>query len=600
MKSNLYKKYEKLKNDYEKKVVKKKKQSDFLVFLRSLIFLSIVGFLLAYTFFLANPIYLFLSGILIVVFFLLIVKHNRIKESVKYLEKLCQINDTALQRLSGKWANFSNTGNRFLNPEHPYSSDLNIFGQGSLFQYINAATFYIGEEKLAKLLSSSDDLDQIHQRQQAVAELKPRLNWRQHFQALGMLDDLKQIKNTEKLLTWAESKPLLINNKYLSLIRFFPFITFGLVVLGLFHLTPLYLWILPLAIQIIIVAFTEKTVHQAFSETGKTVKEIKRYSALLNCIEPENFEAPLLVKLKDKLVADGYTPSQQIKNLFKIAERMALRYSSLHIIINISTLWDLHTLIKLESWKNKSGQKLRTWLSVIGEFEALSSLAGLAHDHPDWAFPEITKSSPTFSASSLGHPLIKDETRVCNNISLPGPGTILLITGSNMSGKSTFLRTIGINLVLAYAGAPVCAKKLCCSLMDIYSSMQVSDNLEQNVSTFYAELKRIKLIVDAAKTGKPIIFLIDEIFNGTNSKDRILGAQAVIKNLNKLNTIGLVSTHDLELSRLETESPLIKNYHFRDEITGERINFDYRLRPGVSQSTNAMALMKIIGLLETE
>ena len=595
MNNPIYKTYQLRRADYEKKLAQKKNQSNLLVSLRSLVFISAVGLLIVYSFLSAKSIYLLFSGTLIVIFLLLIARHNRIKADIKYLEKLFHINDIALLRLSGKWTGFPNSGNHFVNPEHPYSSDLNIFGQGSLFQYLNTTTSFMGEQKLSDLLSSRTGLNEIKHRQQAVTELSSRLDWRQHFQAVGILDGIKQIKNPDMLLAWANEKPLLLN-KYFLLYRLCPIITFTLAVLGYLHFIFPYLWILPLAIQIIIVAFTEKLIYKTFGETGKTVNEIQRYSALLSCIEQESFKAPLLADLKLRLVTDGYTPSQQIKSLYKIADRMTLRYSSIHLIINISALWDLHTLIKLESWKNKSGRSLRTWLDVVGEFEALSSLAGLSHDHPGWVTPEISECPPTFKATALGHPLIKDDQRVSNDVSLPNSGTILLITGSNMSGKSTLLRTVGINLVLAYAGSPVCADKLCCSLMDVYSSIQVNDNLKENVSAFYAELKRIKLIVDAAKTGEPILFLIDEIFKGTNSKDRIFGAKAVIRNLNRLSTIGLVSTHDLELSQLENENPLINNYHFTDKISGQEISFDYHLKPGISQTTNAIDLMRIIGI----
>ncbi|MTI83235.1 MAG: DNA mismatch repair protein MutS [Firmicutes bacterium] len=574
------------------------KQNSLLVLLRPLFFLAVVGFSMAYSFLSPKPVYLLFSGISVVIFLLMIVRHNRVKANIKYLELLVHINDVAMQRLDGKWLEFPNTGERFINPEHRYSSDLNMFGQGSLFQYLNAATSHAGEERLAHLLEAQTGLDEIKQRQQAIKELSPRLDWRQHFQATGMLDSIRKSGNLEKLLAWAEEKPV-FTNKYISSLRFCPVITVVLAFLGHLHLValiPPYLWVLPLTMQIIIVAFTSKIAHQSFNKTGNTVNEIRCWSALLKCIEPEKFESALLKGLKRKLVQSGDAPSRRIKKLFNIVERMNLRYSSLHPVINIGVLWDLQTLIKLEKWRSGSGRSLRSWIQVIAEFEALSSLAGLAHDHPHWTVPEIKESKPAFKAVALGHPLIKDEVRVGNNVELSEPGIILLITGSNMSGKSTLLRTVGINLILAYAGAPVCAKELSCSCMNVYTSIHINDNLEKNISSFYAELQRIKLIVDAAKFGEPIIFLIDEIFKGTNSKDRILGAQAVLKSLHELAAIGLVSTHDLELSRLEQEIPQIKNYHFTDQISGREITFDYRLKPGVSKSTNAVALMKIIGI----
>jgi len=571
------------------------RQNNRLVLLRPLIFMAAVVLSLAYSFLSAKPIYLFGSGILIILFIIFIAKHNSIKARAQYLEFLVQINDTAIRRLEGKWLDFANTGEHFINHEHRYSADLNIFGQGSLFQYVNAATSIVGEERLAHLLSFQTDLAEIKQRQQAIQELGLRLDWRQHFQATGMLGNLKKTGRLEKLLAWAEDKPV-YTNKYISYLLLLPVITLVLAVLGYFHFITPYLWIVPLGFQVLVVAFTAKTAHQTFNKTGSSVSEIQRCSALLACIEPESYDSPLLIELKNTLVKQDNTPSRQIKKLFGIVDRMGLRYSSIHPVINIAILWDLQTLIKLENWRSGTGRLLREWIEVMAEFEALSSLAVLAYEHPHWTVPQITESAPAIKAVALGHPLIKDEIRVSNNVELPKPGTILLITGSNMSGKSTLLRTVGINLILAYAGAPVCAKEFNCSLMNVYTSIHINDNLEKNISTFYAELQRIKLIIDAAKSGEPVIFMIDEIFKGTNSKDRILGARAVIKSLNELAAIGLVSTHDLELSRLEHESPLIKNYHFTDQISDREITFDYRLKPGVSKSTNAIALMKIIGI----
>ncbi|SFH43167.1 MutS domain V [Desulfotomaculum arcticum] len=598
MDNSIYQTYQLKKANITEKLSGVMKQNNLLVLLRPLVFLAAVAFSMVYSFLSTQSVYLLFSGMLIIFFLLMIVKHNRIKAKIKYLELLVLINDNAMRRLDGKWLEFSNSGERFINYEHRYTSDLNIFGQGSLFQYINSATSFVGEERLAHMLCFQAGLNEIKLRQQAIKELSPRLDWRQHLQATGMLDSIRQPGNLEKLLTWAEEKPLFMN-KYISLLLFCPVITLAVAILGYFHVTtliPSYLWVFPLALQILIVAITAKTAHQTFSKTCNSVYEVQRCSDLLKCIEAESFDSPLLKKLKRKLVKSSDAPSRQIKKLFSIVDRISMRYSSLYPVINIAVLWDLQTLIRLEKWRSISGRSLRSWIEVIAEFESLSSLAGLAHDHPNWTVPEITESKPAFKAVAMGHPLIKNEVRVCNDVELPEPGTILLITGSNMSGKSTLLRTVGINLILAYAGAPVCAEKLSCSLMNVYTSIHINDNLEKNISTFYAELQRIKLIIDAARSGEAIICLIDEIFKGTNSKDRILGAQAVIKSLNKLAAIGLVSTHDLELSRLEKEISQIKNYHFTDKISGREINFDYRLKPGVSKSTNAIALMKIIGI----
>ena len=574
------------------------KRSNRLVLLRPLVFLAAAGLTMVFAFLSLQAVFLWGAGLLLLCFVIMLIKHNRIKARIKYLEQLIQLNDAAMQRLDGQWQDFSNTGERFMDREHRYTADLNIFGPGSLFQYLNAATSLVGEERLAGWLSAPAAGDEITPRQQAITELAPRLDWRQHFQTTGLLEGRGKPGNLAKLLAWAEEKPLL-TNKYVSLLLFLPAVTLVLAVAGFFHWLPLlpnWLWILPLAVQIMIMVWFSKPAGQMFGQTENMAEEIRRWSALLGCIEPEQYDAALLRQLQSQLLQGGGPPSQRIKKLFAIIDRVSFRYSSIYLVINIGLLWDLRTLVKLEEWRAESGRLLRSWVEVIAAFEALASLAGLAYEHPHWTMPAITGAAPFFKAVALGHPLIKEETRVSNDVTLAEPGVILLITGSNMSGKSTLLRTVGINLVLAYAGAAVCAKELSCSRMNLYTSIHINDNLEKNISTFYAELQRIKLILDAAKSGEPTLFLIDEIFKGTNSKDRIIGAQAVIKNLNRLGAMGLVSTHDLELSRLEQEIPQIKNYHFTDQISGREISFDYRLKTGVSTSTNAIALMKIVGI----
>jgi DNA mismatch repair ATPase MutS len=250
----------------------------------------------------------------------------------------------------------------------------------------------------------------------------------------------------------------------------------------------------------------------------------------------------------------------------------------------------------LEAWKEQAGRSLNTWLQALGDFEALASLAVIAHDYPNWCIPEVEETPPYLKASQMGHPLLTED-RVCNDLAILPQAGILLITGSNMSGKSTLLRTAGVNLVLAYAGAPVCAAAFRCSLMRIYTCMRVNDNLEQSISSFYAELLRIKMIVAAAKQAtRPVFFLLDEVFKGTNSQDRHTGAKILIKQLKRLGAVGLVSTHDLELAELAAESKGIINYHFREYYQNDRIHFDYKLRPGVSTTRNALYLIKLAGI----
>jgi len=314
-------------------------------------------------------------------------------------------------------------------------------------------------------------------------------------------------------------------------------------------------------------------------------------------IEKGEFKATYLNKLKTRLVdSSGENTIIRLKQLEVLVERILNRNNAMFIPFNILFLWDYQCLIGLEQWKEKHGSLIEGWIQVIGEVETLSSLANIGYDYPKWVFPSITPKSSILYGKSIGHPLLTNK-RINNDINIEDPSRILLITGSNMSGKSTFLRTIGVNLILAYAGAPVCAEYIRCSIMSIYTCIRINDNLEKGISSFYSELLKIKSIVEATKEDRQVFFMLDEIFKGTNSHDRHLGAKYLIKQLYKNKAIGLVSTHDLELGVLEKESNgKIRNYHFQESYENNEISFDYILRSGISTTRNAMYLMKMAGV----
>lgn len=317
---------------------------------------------------------------------------------------------------------------------------------------------------------------------------------------------------------------------------------------------------------------------------------------MLNLLEKEKYNSRHLRDLKNRLRnSKGQTACEQIRQLVKIVDAIANRHNMLYVFFNILFLLDYQFMFALEKWKEKSGSNLEDWLNIIGEFEALSSLAVLKHDYTEWTMPVLSGEMPFFSAEEMGHPLLINSC-AANNLKFELSENILLITGSNMSGKSTLLRTAGINLVLAYAGTAVFAKQFTCSIMDIYTCMRINDNLEKNISSFYAELLRINMLVKAVEQGQTIFFLLDELFKGTNSIDRHTGAKALLKKLSKEKLLGLISTHDLELGDLAKESNKIKNYHFQEYYVNDKICFDYKLRPGISKTRNAAYLMKIAGI----
>jgi len=587
--------YEKRKQDFSQKLAEARKKLANLAQLRLLIFL-LAAFLAGYSIYSNRGEYALYALVPILFFLFLVIIYQRLVKNTAYLENMVNINQTSLQRLAWQWPNFLEKGEQYAQPEHPYSTDLNIFGRGSLFQYINSTVTFDGEKALTDLLKGQEDPASIGERQESVKELSGALAWRQHFQATGMEAEVKK-ENTAELIAWAKDQQ--VGVVFPDLLLLLPGITLLLFLLYYLQYLPLPLPLALVAIQFGILLYTRKKIHHEFDRTQMAADRLKQYAAVLKCIEDANFKSSRLRRLQESLSGDHRTASLKIKALAGIVELTQFRYSQpiVYFPVNTVLLWDLFTAKKLAAWKNSSGTFLETWINVISEVEVLACLAGLAHDNPGWAYPEITADSPYFIASSLGHPLIKPEHRVCNDVTLSLPGTALIITGSNMSGKSTLLRTVGLNLVLAYAGAPVCAAAMKAAYLPIYSKMQVTDDLSQGVSTYYAELTRIKMVIDAARSGESIIYLLDEIFKGTNSKDRILGTKAIIRMLSDLPSLGMLTTHDLELAALADENPrLIKNYHFDDQIENDKISFDYKLKTGVSTSTNAIALMKMVGI----
>ena len=592
---DIHKLYLRRQSMFQKKKEQLQKNSNSVSWLR-LVFFILTAAAFTYGLYGAQTSLLLLALAFGTIFFWLVLKHIRLKEEIDFLQKLVQINLKARLRLEGKWTAFTERGDHYTDENHSYTTDLNIFGQGSLFQYINATSSFRGERFLAEQLSRPSPPEKIIPRQDAVSELAKRLDFRQNFQAAGM-DDFFKRQDPQSVLAWAEST--VIPSRGRSMLLFLPAVTFSMFALALLGFVSYLPALILFTLQVIIALPGEKKALERFTKTDRAVQRLKRYVKLMRWFEEEKFKTPLLTAERKHLFSTGQPASRQVRKLVNIAERNNLRFgnSLIYIILKFAVLWDLWTLKMLDDWQKSCGKSVRSWFNATAELEALSSLAGLYHDNRHWVFPRVQAASPAFKAQDLGHPLIVPAERIANNISISGPGRFFIITGSNMSGKSTFLRTVGINLVLAYAGAPVCAAKLDCSIMQIYSKMYTNDNLEKGVSTFYGELIRVKKIMDAAKAESPMIILLDEIFRGTNPQDRIFATRNIIGQLRKLNVIGLVTTHDLELGELEKEyAGSISNYHFTDEIRAGDMYFDYKIKPGISQTANAVALMKMIGI----
>lgn len=591
--------------EYKNKIEILSKKINIISLIRGIVFLSCIA---SSVFLYTKKHYMLILLILLAglfIFIVLIAKHEKLKEHKKYAGILYEINDNSLKRLNGQWKDFKDSGEEFRNENHRFSEDLDMFGKGSLFQLINTSSTYIGRKKLAELFTEPlRSASAIYRNQNAIKDLSGKIDWRQKFQAEGIFAGMEISKsgernNPEELFTWSVEKNEYFRNPVVILIaRILPVITL-LLLLSAIALpnVPYYPFFILLSGQIFLLLMRSKDIAKVFSLTDRYKDIIKTYEKMLRLVEEEDFNSGYLEELKHNLMDNRNKKAcKQIKGLVKVVDMIAMRYSEIYLFFNIITLWDYQCQIALERWKKDTGVNLEKWFSTIGEFEVLSSLSLINIDHPDWVMPKVYDDICDYEVRDIGHPLLSDE-RVVNSFTVHMPRGVLLITGSNMSGKSTLLRTAGINLILAYAGAPVCAREFKCSIMDIYSSMRVSDNLEKNVSSFYAELLRIKMIMDAAKNKKRIFFLLDEIFKGTNSRDRHTGARILIKNLIKHGASGFVSTHDLELGDLEEEDGgEVENFHFKEYYRNGQIYFDYKLNRGISTTRNAIYLMKMAGI----
>ena len=586
------------KKHYDSLLKRQNQTISFISLLRFVIFVSGLGFTIL--FLLKDAYYLSLSILIIasVIFIFFAIKHNKVKHTKIRCAVLCEINENSIKRVNNNWNDFIDNGEDFLDDDHNYSRDLDIFGENSLFQWINSCITYFGRQKLRASLSSPKySTDEIYKRQEAVKELSDNIGWTQRFAAEAILSENKN-HNPEELFAWVEDKnEFFLKPLVVAIIRILPIITISLLVSSLIFSNVSYkIGLLGIAIQMLLLLIGYKEISRNLDTVYKYKDTIIIFNNLLMHIEKKSFKSEYLVALKEKLVNnEGLTASFQVKKLARLVALISDRKNIYYLPIDICALLDYQFLINLQRFKKESGASLKLWLEVIGEMEALSSLSSTAYEHRDWAMPIFEASPPVFRAKRMGHPLLGD-SRVSNDVLIEKSKNVILITGSNMSGKSTLLRTCGINLVLAYAGAPVCAESFNCSVMDIYTCMRTSDNLEKNISSFYAELLRIKKLVTATKDKAPLFFLLDEIFKGTNSIDRHTGAKVLVTKLSTENALGFVSTHDLELGDIENTNSKVRNYHLREYYKDDKLYFDYKLRPGVSTTRNALYLMKMAGL----
>jgi hypothetical protein len=546
-----------------------------------------------------------IAGHLLAVFGVLAVYHARLGRERARLATLLAIQEEALSRIDRRWSDLPAPWVPEVSPNHPYAFDLDIVGRASLFQLANTTATRMGRETLARWLLAPADPAVATTRQGAVADLAHRLDLRQEIELRGRAAAGAEA-DSEPFLAWAEDPHGLADRTWLRWAAWVG--PLAVVVLGVADLTGFIaapLWGVPLLANLLIGATAARRAYATIAAVVTEHRAIAAYASQLDILAMADFRDPGLRDLQERLGTGARAAPAMLRRLGRLTGMAIPPSSVLYVPIQALTLWDVHVLFALERWKREGGHDARRWLVTLGEAEALASLAGLRHDNPDWTFPTIDRNGDTYRATLLGHPLLRADARVGNTVTIGPPGTFLLVTGSNMSGKSTLLRAVGVNAVLALAGGPVCADGLTLPPVEPWTSARVQDSLERGVSFFLAELQRLKLIVDAAtrareKGGPRVMYLLDEILQGTNTAERSVAARRVIAHLVDQGAIGAVSTHDLALADDPRLAPVATTVHFTDTV-GEGpdappMSFDYRLRPGVATTTNALRLMRLIGL----
>ncbi|MFC6998322.1 MutS-related protein [Rufibacter roseus] len=538
---------------------------------------------------------LLISGYFI--FAALIHWHNKIEYARKHQLYLGLINRKEQERLRGELSDFP-TGAEFQQPNHYYSADLDIFGQNSIFQLLSRAVTRLGQQQLANWLNNLAPAQEVIARQEAVAELVPDLEWRQELEARALHHHRKTQQLPQGFLLWLRNPNFFKGKGWLVVATFLlPLLTIASIIYWANDGSH-YPFVVLVLVQFLIAFKFQRERDEYYEESTGMYETLRSYTDMLVHIEGRTFRSAKAQELQQKLKIGQKPASQHVRQLAAIIQYLSARLNTyLNFILNHMFMWDFIWMYRLEHWKKTMSQNIGQVLHAAAEFEALASLAAFQFANPDYAVPEISQTPFQFESEELSHPLIFSSTRTANSLSFSGAGHTILITGSNMSGKSTFLRAVGLNMVLAFTGAAACAKRLRVFPAQVYTSMRTEDNLAENTSSFYAELKRLKILIDLTATGQPVYFFLDEILKGTNSHDRHHGAMALIRQLHQRQASGFVSTHDLELGNMEEELPgAVENYSFNSYFENGQLFFDYKLTPGICQSFNASQLMRQMGI----
>ncbi len=529
---------------------------------------------------------------------------ERRRRAERYFEK-------GLARLDGQWAGTGEPGERFNDPKHPYAQDLDVFGKGSLFELLSTARTRIGEDTLAGWLLSPAPPDTAVARQQAAEELRPRLDLREDLAVVA--EEARSGVDPVALAAWGEAPPLLSSSSIrvqlwiftiIGIAGFIAMWAMGLNFVGLLQLSERELilsrdvFLLVLLINGFFLYRHRRELDEVVGAVEGAAHELGLLSEVLVRLEKERFGSPMLAGLRASLDTEGEPPSRRIARLDRIVEKLDSRDNVFIRVAEVFILWTAHHAAAAEEWRRHSGPVVGKWLRATGEIEALCSLASHAYEHPADPFPEfVDEPRGLLDAEALGHPLLPENRVVRNDVCIGGDLRLLVVSGSNMSGKSTMLRTLGVNAVLAQAGAPVRARRLRISPLAIGASIRISDSLQGGISRFFAEVLRLRQILDLTAQPMPCLFLIDEFLHGTNSHDRRIGAEALVRGLVDRGALGLITTHDLALADIvDAMAGRAANVHFEDEMSDGQIHFDYRMRPGVVRKSNAIELMRSVGL----
>lgn len=588
--------YEKRRNLRQGKVVSLDKKSGRIANLRLLVFMTTVAIgIAAYLVSWFSFAWLIMP---VIGFLALMIWHEVVIRIKRKALRAIDFYEKGLSRLNNTWQGNGIGRVDFVPVDHPFASDLDLFGPGSLFELLCTARTWAGEHMLAKWLLSPGLLKSIRKRQKAVMQLRESLDLREQIALLA--EDIQGSIHPETLEKWGKREPVFSLKGVLAW-RIFSFLLGGAGIGSLFIWGATNLGPIPLILVVLIEWGVYRRMNERISEVIAKVELPKRelllMAGLLEKLENIPAQCQMLEDLKKELLSSGFSASEKIRKLDRLVAWLDAQRNQLFMPIAFLVLWSLHFALAIESWRLKSGKDIARWFNTVGRFEALCALAGYAFENPEDPFAEFHEDGDTIQGESLGHPLLPQETCIRNSISLGGECRFWVVSGSNMSGKSTFLRVVGINVVLAMAGAPVRAKGFRLCPLSIGATIRIQDSLAEGSSRFYAEIKRISQLMDLTLDERPLLFLLDEILHGTNSHDRKIGAEAIVTGLVEKGAIGLVTTHDLALAKVaDSLENRAKNVHFDDRIENGKLIFDYALKQGVVKKSNALELMRSVGL----